>query len=319
MSVRSVAVAAVLALAGGLGFAPDSTAHTGAAFCEGNFENVPYGALTNGTRPGAGEGSCETSFQGFPLGVIGVYEAVDSDGVIHGDAPAEVHIEVWLTLASGTKRKYAECEDGISPARFGTAECSFENKGETGAHTLSEPLPSEIVGVSCVGHTHARVKDGTQPIARMGCYSTNEAEAALRSDMELPPAGPGPDPEPAPIELPGATPDGPFTAITSVPPNLYFPSTAVATSVSDVWFVNMDIGVRHDVVALDALRAEGSAPWCADVRFAGGCPLFWTGLITGGVGATARVEGLEGAPPGAYSFYCTIHPEMVGTLQLVGI
>jgi hypothetical protein len=71
----------------------------------------------------------------------------------------------------------------------------------------------------------------------------------------------------------------------------------------------------HDVVARDDFRPDGSAPWCTDYP-SGTCPLFWTPLIDGS-GTMAPVQGLEDAVAGRdYTFYCSIHPYMVGTFTV---
>jgi plastocyanin len=324
------ALLAVTVLAWGIGIwaAPASQAHVDELFCEGRFTAIGTGPVrvSDNTRFGSGGSGCETGFSGFPLGVAAVYEAIDdTTGEIDPTAPAEIHVEVWLNLADGTQRKYAECEDGNpavpgGQARFGSASCSVESNGELGqAFTTGEPLPNQVVSVQCFAHTHARVKVGTTPTGHFGCYSSAAAGDAMRADM----AAQGVDAPPA-TQAPGATtetpgpPTGPPAAITAVPPNTYEPTTVPVTSVSDVRFANLDSGVYHDVVALDATRPADSAPWCSDSRFVDGCPLFYTPLILGGPGATKPVLGLSDAPPGDYRFYCTIHPSMVGTIQVVG-
>lgn len=75
-------------------------------------------------------------------------------------------------------------------------------------------------------------------------------------------------------------------------------------------FVNGDV-MRHNVVAWDAY-GDGSDFWC-NAYSAGRCPLFWSALV--GTGQTAKVYGLEHLEAGkTYTYYCTIHPGMRGTL-----
>lgn len=79
-------------------------------------------------------------------------------------------------------------------------------------------------------------------------------------------------------------------------------------------FVNGDLQ-PHDVVAYGHVGPDGQ-PWCGKYP-EGKCPLFWSELI--GVGQTTPVLGLEHLEPGAsYTFYCTIHPSMRGTLIATG-
>lgn len=326
MRLRTVLAGAAVAALSGLALAPASEAHDGGSYCDGSFVATGSGQLAGGTRAGKGEGVCSTAFQGFPLGVIGTYDAISSTtGTTDAAAPAEIHVEVWLRLASGTRKKYAECFDGITDlpggtARFGTARCERESSGETDQPlATSEPLPREIVSVECEAHSHARVKDGTAPVGRFGCYSTDASEAALREEMQLPPddTDQGQDPGPAPSGGALGLPAGPPAEITAVPSNTYSPTSVVATPASRVEFANLDLGTFHDVVALDATRPSDSALWCSQSRFAEGCPLFYTPLIQGAPGATALVEGLADAASGDYRFYCTIHTDMVGTITVV--
>jgi plastocyanin len=311
--------------------APTSQAHTGESFCETSFAAVGEGPVrvADGTQAGHGEGRCTTAFQGFPMGVIGRFDAVSTTtGATDPTAPAEIHVEVWLHVSGYAPQKIAECEDG-NPAlpggelRFGTAECSAEGSWRTGVpFTLPEPVSEDVAYVECLAHTHARVKTGTAPVARFGCYSTDESEAELRADMGLPPAdgegGEGGGGAPALPGLPEGVAAAPPGAIVSVTPNGYDVGRAVVTPSSLLTYVNLDEGVYHDVVALEATRPAGSAPWCADPRFADGCPLFYTPLIEGGAGSTTPVKGLARAEAGDYAFFCTIHPTMRGTITVVG-
>jgi plastocyanin len=79
-------------------------------------------------------------------------------------------------------------------------------------------------------------------------------------------------------------------------------------------FYNADVPM-HDFVAVDAFtpRAlERKTKWCSGYR-RGRCPLFWSARI--GVGGSTKVLGLTRVKPGKqYSFYCTVHPGMKGTL-----
>lgn len=319
MKVRRVLVAAgVLAVATAAVAAPGSRAHTGASFCESTFVAEGHGPVRpDGTQPGHAAGSCETGFQGEPVGVIGVYDAGDST------LPAEIHVEAWAVTANGTKLKLAECES----VGTGTATCEAEENQLGQSMTLPEPLPTQIVRIECLAHSHAAVKVGAAPVGRFGCYSTDEAEAALREDMGVP-ADEGPPSEEATAEEPaaeeGSVAGGVTQLVTTVPRDTYAPSTVLVSRGGGLTYANLDLN-RHDLVARvydddhdvreDHVRPDDSAPWCED--FFGDCPLFWSELIQGPAASTP-VLGLEDAEVGAtYEFYCSIHPYMRGTLTVV--
>ena len=82
-------------------------------------------------------------------------------------------------------------------------------------------------------------------------------------------------------------------------------------------YSNLDI-VRHDVVQdvrADGVASKGTDRWCT--RFdKGKCPVFWTPLL--GLGESTDVQGLKNTLPGrSYTFYCSLHPGMRGTLAVV--
>lgn len=86
------------------------------------------------------------------------------------------------------------------------------------------------------------------------------------------------------------------------------PAAAVPVGGS-LTFVNGDL-FRHNVVSIEV--GETDAPWCV-LYAAGACPLFWSPLV--GLGGETEVLGLENLEVGStYSFYCTLHKNMVGTL-----
>jgi plastocyanin len=90
-----------------------------------------------------------------------------------------------------------------------------------------------------------------------------------------------------------------------------YATPVVVTSVGgDLSFINADAS-RHDVVAVDAVGPDDQ-PWCVSAP-AGQCPLFWSTLI--GIGQQTPVLGTENLESSAsYEFYCTLHPNMRGTL-----
>jgi hypothetical protein len=79
-------------------------------------------------------------------------------------------------------------------------------------------------------------------------------------------------------------------------------------------YTNLDI-VQHDVVhnaRADRTYGPRTKPWCKLFR-RGKCPVFWSKRA--GLSQTVPVKGLESVKPGkTYTFYCTLHPSMEGTL-----
>jgi len=102
-------------------------------------------------------------------------------------------------------------------------------------------------------------------------------------------------------------PGGPFVGYT-------VPAIVVAQG-DNLTYINMD-AFPHDVIA----RHSGpETDWCLAAgikdKLPGvqGCPLFWSSLI--GITQQTPVLGLENIEPGAtYTFFCSIHANMEGTL-----
>jgi polyvinyl alcohol dehydrogenase (cytochrome) len=95
------------------------------------------------------------------------------------------------------------------------------------------------------------------------------------------------------------------------------PAMVASKQTGRVLYTNLDV-VRHDVmqdVRTDGVASKGKDPWCK--RFAKGkCPLFLAPLL--GLGETAEVQGFKNTVPGrTYTFYCSLHPGMRGTLAVV--
>jgi plastocyanin len=87
-------------------------------------------------------------------------------------------------------------------------------------------------------------------------------------------------------------------------------------------FTNIDID-EHDVVQdieVDGFGSDDMMPWCkmkggkhSHAHKHKGCPLFWSTLV--GMGESTAILGLENLEPGMmYSFFCTKHHSMKGTL-----
>jgi plastocyanin len=79
-------------------------------------------------------------------------------------------------------------------------------------------------------------------------------------------------------------------------------------------FTNLDL-VQHDVVQdvdKDGMAGPNKRPWCSGFP-KGKCPIFWSKRA--GLGGTVPVVGLKAVEAGeVYTFYCTLHPGMKGTL-----
>ena len=128
--------------------------------------------------------------------------------------------------------------------------------------------------------------------------------------VRAPNAGPavGPEDQAAPHIISG--PQAQFSG--------YLTPAMVASKASGrVIYTNLDV-VRHDViqdVRTDGVAGKGKDPWCK--RFAKGkCPVFWTPLL--GLGESAEVQGLKNTAAGkTYTFYCSLHPGMRGSLAVV--
>ena len=92
----------------------------------------------------------------------------------------------------------------------------------------------------------------------------------------------------------------------------------------ELTYANIDV-VKHDVVhdvESDGFGTKKKMPWCKEPKSDGhghhhehgtACPVFWSDQI--GAGETTEVLGLENLKPGTiYTFFCTLHHGMKGTL-----
>lgn len=301
------AVLLATAVAATLAAAPSASAHTGDAKCTGTLTE----------RGNSYEGECTLPFQGFPIGMAGVYYA-DPQNLHEQPKPAEVHVEIFIKVGAAPARPLGvECAtyDGADSAR-----CSREYNPAGESASLPEPLPEQGVQIICKGHSHAKYSRREPPAGAFGCWSGDEAREHLREDgffaehgLE---SGTPPDEEPESGPL-GPLAGSPLTGtVTTVPYNTYAPDTLVVSRSLGLRYVNADIA-DHDVVAFADARPAGSAEWCADFDAVGDpCPLFWTPLIQ--TGEEVPVLGLEDTSAGeSYVFYCSIHPYMKGTIEVV--
>lgn len=296
--------------------APMAAAHPGGSKCTGEFE----------LRGNSIEGECHTTFQGFPIGMAGVYDAEPTNTTTPKTKAAEVHIEVMAQMADGAQRPLGvECTQYDA---VGEARCRFEYNPVGESVTGPEPMPEEIVAIICKAHSHARFSHNALPAGKFACWSTDESREDLEADGWFEDAGfkgdpdvePDPEPEPEPGPLAPFQDTAAKGLITTVPINTYLPSTLPVSRSLGLTYVNADI-LDHDVVAYEAKRPDGSAPWCGTFEdmedpSAVECPLFWSPLIPSG--ETTPVLGLQDTKVGeSYSFYCSIHPSMRGTIQVV--
>jgi hypothetical protein len=107
--------------------------------------------------------------------------------------------------------------------------------------------------------------------------------------------------EPAIVSLPGAW-------LTQ-----YATPVMVVQAHSPLDALNLDI-MYHDVVADQA--GPGDRPWCANFEV-GRCPVFWSRLAN--LGEEVPVLGVDTAPAGTYTFHCTKHEGMTGTLVVLAV
>ena len=94
----------------------------------------------------------------------------------------------------------------------------------------------------------------------------------------------------------------------------YIPPVVVTAPDETITYVNADIA-PHNFVALDTYlskKAAKKAEWCSAYD-KGKCPLFWSPQIS--IGQSTEVSGVEFLKSGKqYGFYCSLHPNMKGTL-----
>ena len=112
----------------------------------------------------------------------------------------------------------------------------------------------------------------------------------------------------------GSSPVNVIVTLAGAQFHTYTAPVVVTQKGGQITYVNLDI-VQHDVVQdprVDGVSGPKKKPWCAAFK-KGSCPVFWTPKI--GVGQQTEVLGLESVKPGSvYSFYCTLHASMKGTL-----
>jgi hypothetical protein len=166
-AVISVSVALAVSAIAGPG-APGALAHTGGSNCTAKLEK----------RGATWESSCVSPFQGFPVGVAGVYLA---DDPLLGPSPldADVHVEIMALLADGTSRPLGvECLSDT----VGAARCLEAYNPLAAPLTSPEAAPIQIVALKCNAHSHSVSPTAAKPSGAFACWSTDEARADLEAD-----------------------------------------------------------------------------------------------------------------------------------------
>lgn len=298
--------AALAAGAAVLAGAPAASAHEGEAKCTAELTKLVA----------SWAGSCVLPFQGFPVGVAGFYQADDPERGTSYDA--EISVEMSALLADGTKKPVLVSCNSTQDRQV--SRCFAEKNPLTDPLSLPEPFPEDIVALQCDAESRAFSPSAATPSAAIACWSTDEAREDLYAEHWFSQHGFGPY-QPPPPSSGGVDPlrtlsnAGVQSQVVAVPVNTYAPTDLYVDRKLGLNYTNFDLN-RHDVVARDDFRPDGSAAWCADFP-SGRCPQFWTPLIDGG-GTQAKVLGLEDAEVNkTYTYYCSIHPYMVGTITVV--
>lgn len=100
----------------------------------------------------------------------------------------------------------------------------------------------------------------------------------------------------------------------------YLTSTITIAKGDTILFRNLDVfdhNIVHDVET-DGFGGKRNVAWCKSVSGNGhehstACPVFWSELI--GTGGSTQVMGLNRVKAGkSYTFFCTEHHNMKGTL-----
>jgi hypothetical protein len=285
------------------GAAPAALAHEGGPNCTTKLTQVNA----------QWSGSCVAPFQGFPVGVAGYFNA--DELTPRSPLDAEIYVELWLLFGDGTKKPMLV---NCTSQEYGIARCVNEY------NPLGQPLDTtqpegDIIGIECDADSRAVGPSTAQPKAEIACWSTDGGREDLEEEHWFSDRGF----EPFAAEPPATGGVDPFrtlsdaglqSQIVAVPIDQYATTSMVVSKRLGLNYTNLDNNL-HDVVARDDYRPDGSAEWCGDYP-SGKCPLFYTPLI--GNQKMEKVQGLADAEAGRdYTFYCSIHPYMVGTISVV--
>ncbi|HYZ92395.1 MAG TPA: plastocyanin/azurin family copper-binding protein [Actinomycetota bacterium] len=98
----------------------------------------------------------------------------------------------------------------------------------------------------------------------------------------------------------------------AAPDKQYVTKTIVAPVGGPVVLANADVQPHNVIAFRKYLSKKAKRPWCAYYP-KGNCPIFWSETI--GNGQVTQVQGLDNVKSGTdYTFFCSIHPAMKGTL-----
>ena len=122
---------------------------------------------------------------------------------------------------------------------------------------------------------------------------------------------------PEPLDATPVAMSGPFAQFWG-----YMTPVLLVEKGGDLTYANFDI-LKHDVVhdvETDGFGTKKKMPWCEQKEDDHGhhhhstaCPVFWSKLT--GLGETTEILGLKHLKPGRiYTFFCTLHHGMKGTL-----
>lgn len=294
---RAAVLAAAAVVVSGLASGIPARGHAAVPECQGD--------ITVEDVRGHRAKECVFHFQGLPIVVEGAFFTD------HPQLKSNIHVGVIAELSDGSRQVLpVECVD-YGRANDPNAQCRVEwDPTSTGPHSAPVPLLHDIVALICEAHSHATESRFFQR------YFGEDAGGWFRcSSGPAGEDGSGGGGSGGAVTG-GALPTG-APAFAAAPVNLFATDPAVvsrtvAKEAAPV-FANLDQN-RHDVVALDARHPDGSASWCHRYE-PGTCPLFWSDLI--GPAETTPVLGFDAVAPGAYRFYCSIHPDMVGTVHVV--
>ena len=170
-------IAVVVALGVAAAGAPAAMAHEGGSKCTAKL--APYGPAD------LYEGTCTAPFQGFPVGVAGVYHADDPE-LGPSTLDSDIHVEITALLSNGTSRPIGvECVvvNGTDVTRCFN-EFNPITSDPTGpvSITTPEPVPAEIVALKCNAHSHAAHPSTAKPSGAFACWSTDAAREDLYED-----------------------------------------------------------------------------------------------------------------------------------------
>lgn len=261
---------------------------------------------------------------GYPSAVGGIVGSTAyADGAVYGPITAPGYL--WsVDTAKALPRWVAPVADGVhwgNPVTIANGVVyTTDLKGfldaydaATGAPLLHRPI------VAGTGSLDPMLSWGGVAVARNTVYAAVGMTGLDNGYVVGFKLGGGPSglptvpPLPGPVGGAGGVVSGPGAQFAG-----YLTPAVLAAKGGKLDYTNADV-VSHDVVQdprTDGISGKGTKPWCKGFP-TGKCPVFFTPLQ--GLGQTTPVQGLDQLVPGkSYSFYCTLHPSMRGTLVATG-